>query len=83
MRISVLKILTLIIGNNISELTIVVHGHRNFTRRHESFSNANVVILFTKARSAMDDSSTGILGDELASDHGETLLGRQVLKVVE
>mmetsp|Transcript_5114 Transcript_5114/g.7795 ORF Transcript_5114/g.7795 Transcript_5114/m.7795 type:complete len:530 (-) Transcript_5114:157-1746(-) len=81
--ISVLEIDTSPLLDGREELAIIIHGHDNLTGLNEALGNAHVVIFLTEAGSAMDYTSTAVLGNEGAVDDGEALLLAHVLEVGE
>ena len=72
--VSVLDVDTLVGIDDGQELSILVDGNWGFSWLDYASSNARGVIVFTKARCAMDDTSTGILSDELSSEDLEAAI---------
>ena len=81
--VSVFEILAGVVLHGGEELTIIIHWHDDITRRDKALGDAYSVIFFTKSWSAMYDTCTCILCDELAFDDNEAAVVCLLLEVVE
>jgi hypothetical protein len=80
--VSVFNVLSCVFSDKISEPSVKVNRHGGFARLDQSPGQANLVIVLTKSRSAVHNTSTSIRCDEIASDHSETTAFLVLLEIV-
>ena len=81
--VCVFYVQSLVVTNDISEPAILVDGDWSLALLYKAILNAGVVIILTKAWSAMHNAGTGVACDEISTDNCEAPLLLHVLEVVE
>jgi len=81
--ISLLNVLSLVITDDLGELSIEVNRHWSLPDLNEPVLQARVVIVITEPRSAVHDTRTSVTRDEVCTNHCEALPFLHVREVVE
>jgi len=66
--ISIFDVLASVFADDRQELAILVDRHRSRAWFNQALLDTSSVIILTKTRSAVDDTSTGVFGDEVGAD---------------